>query len=85
MADAHGIDLDLFADVFLTIDSVPVARQALVEDRIVEALGAEDFPVPQPARELLAGVRILCTPMAAAGRYVGVVLSEREPGLPETG
>jgi signal transduction histidine kinase len=34
-------------------------------------------------RELLADVRIVCTPMAAAGRYVGVVLSEREPGLPE--
>ena len=83
VAGAHGIELELFADVFLTIDSVPVARQALVEDRIVEVLGAEDFPVGQPARELLAGVRILCTPMAAAGRYVGVVLSEREPGLPE--
>ena len=83
VAGAHGIELELFAHVFLTIDSVPVARQALVEDRIVEVLGADDFPVPQPARELLAGVRILCTPMAAAGRYVGVVLSEREPGLPE--
>ncbi len=34
-------------------------------------------------RELLEGVRIICTPMAAAGRYVGVVLSEREPGVPE--
>jgi len=82
-AGAHGIDLELFADVFLTIDSVPVARQALVEDSIVEVIGADEFPVPQHARELLAGVRILCTPMAAAGRYVGVVLSEREPGLPE--
>ena len=46
-------------------------------------LGAEDFEVPPLVRELLEGVRIVCTPMAAAGRYVGVVLSEREPGLPE--
>src|SRR5271170_5453414 len=38
VAGAHGIELELFADVFLTIDSVPVARQALVEDRIVEVL-----------------------------------------------
>jgi signal transduction histidine kinase len=45
-------------------------------------IGAEDFKVPQALRELLAGVRIVCTPMAAAGRYVGVVLSERQPGLP---
>ncbi|MGA2453470.1 MAG: GAF domain-containing protein [Solirubrobacteraceae bacterium] len=80
---AHGIELDLFADVFATIDSVPVARRALVEDRVLEVLGAEDFKVPPAVRELLAGVRIVCTPMAAAGRYVGVVLSEREDGLPE--
>ncbi len=79
---AHGIELERFADLFVTIESVPVARQALVEDRIVEVLGASDFDVPATVRELLEGVRIVCTPMAAAGRYVGVVLSEREPGDP---
>jgi signal transduction histidine kinase len=78
---AHGIELDVFADLFVTIDSVPVARRALVEDRVLEVLGAEDFRVPPSVRELLEGVRIVCTPMAAAGRYVGVVLSEREAGL----
>jgi signal transduction histidine kinase len=79
---AHGIELELFADLFVTIDSVPVARRALVEDRVLEVLGAEDFQVQPSVRELLQGVRIVCTPMAAAGRYVGVVLSEREDGLP---
>jgi signal transduction histidine kinase len=80
---AHGIELEPFVDLFVTIDSVPVARRALVEDRVLEVLGAEDFKVPPSVRELLEGVRIVCTPMAAAGRYVGVVLSEREPGVPE--
>jgi signal transduction histidine kinase len=80
---AHGIELARFSDLFVTIDSVPVARRALAEDRIMEVLGAEDFRVPQSVRELLQGVRIMCTPMAAAGRYVGVVLSERAPGMPE--
>jgi signal transduction histidine kinase len=81
---AHGIELELFAEVFVTIDSVPVVRRALVEDRILEVLGAADFKnVPPFVRELLEGVRIVCTPMAAAGRYVGVVLSEREAGVPE--
>ena len=68
---AHGIELDAFADLFVTIDSVPVARRALREDRVLEVLGAEDFKVPSSVRELLDGVRIVCTPMAAAGRYVG--------------
>jgi signal transduction histidine kinase len=80
---AHGIGLEPFADLFVTIDSVPVARQALLDDRIKETLGAADFKVPDSVRELLEGVRIICTPMAAAGRYVGVVLSEREQGAPE--
>ncbi len=80
---SHGIELEPYGDLFVTIDSVPVARRALVEDRVLEAVGAEDFKVPPAVRELLAGVRIVCTPMAAAGRYVGVVLSEREAGLPE--
>jgi len=79
---AHGIELEPFADLFVTVDSVPVARRALAEDRVLEVTGAEDFKVPQALRELLAGVRIVCTPMAAAGRYVGVVLCERQPGLP---
>jgi signal transduction histidine kinase len=80
---SHGIDLEPFADLFVTVDSVPVARRALLEDRIQEALGAADFDVPEFVRELLEGVRMICTPMAAAGRYVGVVLSEREAGTPE--
>jgi signal transduction histidine kinase len=81
---AHGIELERFADIFVTIDSVPVARRALVEDRILEVVGAADFNnVPPFVRELLEGVRMVCTPMAAAGRYVGVVLSEREAAVPE--
>ena len=80
---AHGIELEPFADLFVTIDSVPVARQALLEDRVHEVLGGSDFDVPESVRELLEGVRMICTPMTAAGRRVGVVLSEREVGAPE--
>jgi signal transduction histidine kinase len=80
---AHGIELERFADLFVTIDSVPVVRRSFEEDRILEVVGAGDFDVPDSVRELLEGVRIVCTPMAAAGRYVGVVLSEREAGVPE--
>jgi signal transduction histidine kinase len=82
---AHGIELERLAELFVTVDSVPVARQALAEDRVLEVFGAADFDVPPYVRELLEGVRIVCTPMAAAGRYVGVVLSEREAAVPEMG
>ena len=82
---AHGVDLERLAELFVTVDSVPVARRALVEDRVLEVVGAADFDVPPSVRELLEGVRIVCTPMAAAGRYVGVVLSEREAHVPDMG
>jgi signal transduction histidine kinase len=82
---AHGIELERFAELFVTIDSVPIARQALVEDRVLEVLGAADFEVPASLREFLDEVRMVCTPMAAAGRYVGVVLSEREAAVPPMG
>ncbi|MHB1809707.1 MAG: sensor histidine kinase [Solirubrobacteraceae bacterium] len=76
---AHNIELERFADLHVTVDSVPVARRALAEDRVLEVLGASDFDIPVSLRELLEGRLIVCTPMAAAGRYVGVVLSERDP------
>ena len=82
---AFGIELERFSDLFVTIDSVPVARRALVEDRVLEVHGAADFDVPQALKELLADVQIVCTPMAAARRYVGVVLSERESSSTELG
>lgn len=80
---AHNIDIERFTDLFVTVDSVPIARQALAEDRVLEVVGANDFDIPQSLRELLDGLLIVCTPMAAAGRYVGVVFSERDPAYPE--
>lgn len=82
---AHNIDLERFADLHVTVDSVPIARQALAEDRVLEVVGASDFDIPLSLRELLEGRLIVCTPMAAAGRYVGVVLSERDPTCLQVG
>jgi signal transduction histidine kinase len=82
---AHGIELERFADLFVTIDSVPVARQALLEDRVLEVRGVADvnFDMPASLREILEDVCIICTPMAAGERFVGVVLSERAADAPE--
>src|SRR5271156_6643609 len=56
---SHGVELELFAELFVTVDSVPVARQALAEDRVLEVLGAGDFDVLESVRELFEGVRIV--------------------------
>ena len=79
---AHGIELERFGEFYVTVDSVPIARRALAEDRVLEVLGAADFDVPSSLRAYLEGMRMLCTPMTAAGRYVGVVISEPDPTSP---
>jgi signal transduction histidine kinase len=79
---AHGIELGRFTGLHVTVESVPVARRALAEDRVLEVTGADDFAIPASLREAVSDVRIICTPMSAAGRWVGVVLSEREPLAP---
>ena len=38
-AGAYGIDLDAFADAHVTVESAPVARQSLEEDRVIEVTG----------------------------------------------
>lgn len=80
---AHNLEIERFSDLFVTVDSVPIARQALAEDRVLEVVGAQDFDIPRSLQELLDGLLIVCTPMTAAGRYVGVVFSERDPDRPQ--
>jgi signal transduction histidine kinase len=77
-AGAHGLDLEQFAGAFVTVESAPIAARALAEDRVVEIAGdvTDQFPgeyaalFPEP-------VRLVCAPMAAAGRNIGVILADR--------
>jgi signal transduction histidine kinase len=84
-AGAHGIDIEGFTNVQLSVDTAPFAAQAIREDQVVETAGdvREQLPagytrfVPEPAR-------MVCGPMVAAGRAVGVIVAERgidEPPL----
>jgi signal transduction histidine kinase len=75
---AYGLDLEQFAEAYVTVESAPIAAQALREDRVVEIAGdvSDQFPgeyaglFPEP-------VRLVCAPMAAEGRRVGVILADR--------
>src|SRR4051812_20726078 len=82
----HGIALELFEDLHVTLEETPIAQLALSEDRVVEATG-DDFSQQLPAiySRSLADPRLACTPMRAAGRWPGVILSDREDVTPLTG
>src|SRR3712207_1382199 len=69
-AGAHGIDLDAFSDDQVTVESAPVARQSLEEDRVIEVTGDIAHEVPEEFRELVRQSNLVCTPLAAAGRWL---------------
>jgi signal transduction histidine kinase len=79
-AGSFGIPLDVFAGAHVTAETVPVARDSLVEDRVIEISSAD--AVPPQFRDLIRESTLICTPMAAADRWLGVILSDRGPGRP---
>ena len=82
-AGAYGLDLDRFTNSHVTVESAPIARQALVEDRVIE-MDAEAVAreLPERFRDLLDGSTLVCCPLSAGGRWSGVVLADRRPRRP---
>jgi signal transduction histidine kinase len=77
-AGAHGMDLEQFAGAHVTVESAPIAARALREDRVVVAEGDLGDQVPDEYSALVSEpARLVCAPMAAAGRSVGVILADR--------
>lgn len=78
-AGAHGLDLAMFADAIVDVESAPIARRALEADAVVDALPPWSPLLPGEYVSLLGEGRLFCVPMATAGRWIGVVLCDR-PG-----
>jgi signal transduction histidine kinase len=86
-AGAYGLSLEPFDNAHVTVESAPIAARSLREDRVVEIEGdmAGQFP-PEYASIFPEPVRLVCAPMAAAGRHMGVIFADRlltEPPLDE--
>ncbi|MBV8945530.1 MAG: GAF domain-containing protein [Solirubrobacterales bacterium] len=86
-AGAHGLSVEPFADAHVTVESAPIAAQSLREDRVIEIAGDMSGHVPEEYAGLFPEpVRLVCAPMAAAGRALGVIFADRllpEPPLDE--
>ena len=81
-AGAHGVPLELFAGEHFSVESAPLAAESLLEDRVIEATQPLDAVLPARYVDLLRPQQVICTPMAAAGRWVGVLLSDRSHASP---
>jgi signal transduction histidine kinase len=78
-AGTHGVSVELFAGERFSVESAPMAGRSLVEDSVIEVRGELHHELPARYLALLdpAPTHVVCTPMAAAGRWVGVILSDR--------
>lgn len=76
-AGTHGLDIALFSAAVFNPDSTPIARQALVEDRVIEISDAASSLLPERFASIIEDTVLVCTPLSASGRWVGVVLSDR--------
>jgi signal transduction histidine kinase len=80
---AHGLDLRQFEGAFVTVESAPITAQALREDRVVEVHGDVSGEVsPEYAALFGEPVWLLCAPMTAADREIGVILADRLLSVP---
>ena len=82
-AGSHGIPLEQFAGAHVSVETAPITRIALAEDRVVEVSGdlSGQFP-PEYAALVSEPARLACAPMAAGGLAVGVILADRRMSDP---
>jgi signal transduction histidine kinase len=82
-AGAHGVDLRGFEGVRVSLDIAPIAARAMKRDEVIEAAGdIRDQLPPEYASLVSEPMRIVCAPMYAAGRGVGVIIGERSLNEP---
>ncbi|HTQ67347.1 MAG TPA: GAF domain-containing protein [Solirubrobacteraceae bacterium] len=76
-AGGFGLDLDVFADGFFTVDVAPMTRRALEEDRVIEARSDLESELPQQYLDALGVTQVVCAPMVARDRWIGVIFADR--------
>jgi signal transduction histidine kinase len=80
VAGTHNLDLSSFGEMELSVDSAPIAREALERDAVIEMLSPDPSQVPERYRSLIGGGLLVCVPLVAAGRWIGVALCDRASG-----
>ena len=80
----YGLNVDDFRDVHIQVDSAPMALRALSEDKVLEATSGFAELLPPEYERFLGETRLVCTPVSAAGRWPGVILSDRAIDRPLT-
>ena len=73
---SYGVEPEILAHAYGTLEETPLAQRALAEDEVVETtnLTAE---VPARYANTPSLNKLTCTPVAAGGRWLGVLFADR--------
>jgi signal transduction histidine kinase len=74
---SHGVEAGLLSEVYGTLEETPIAQVALSEDRVVEVTGELERWVPERYARLAGVDTLCCVPVSAAGRWLGVIFTDR--------
>ena len=81
-AGAHGIELERFADFPVSLELAPDAARALSEDRVIEVAPPARHAIPPEFAQLVGDHPLVYVPLAAGGRWPGVIISQPLAGSP---
>jgi signal transduction histidine kinase len=79
-AGAHNLDINVFEADEVSVDTVAIAREALERDAVIEIHDPSPEAVPERYRALIRDGTLVCVPLVAAGRWIGVALCDRASG-----
>lgn len=80
---AHGIELSVFGQVYVSPDTASFVRDALEQDEVVAIDGPSlAARTPDAFRPLAEGRRVVCVPMISSGKWVGLMLADRPDSAP---
>jgi signal transduction histidine kinase len=82
LAGGFGIDLSELEGLFVTVESAPIARRSLEEDRVIEVSGNLEAVMPAEWAERFELTNLVCAPMVARGRAIGVIVGDRAADAP---
>lgn len=79
-AGSYGIPPEVVAQIYGSLEETPMARVALSEDRVVEVSDELERHVPARYARFAGVTTLTCTPVSAAGRWLGVIFADRGGG-----
>lgn len=77
---SHGMRPDIMEQIYGNLEETPIAQRALSEDRVVEVSQALERELPERYARFAGVTTLTCTPVAAGGRWLGVIFADRGGG-----